>query len=137
MLAGPVLDALPGRVLALAGLGALVVFATGAFTLALQGLFGIVGVGLAILVVVVLGNPSAGGAYPYPLLPSFWQAVGPVLIPGAGTWTARSIAYFDGQAVLGPLLVLAAWAVAGAALTLFLARLRTPARSPLDELSFA
>ncbi|ONK10600.1 DUF3533 domain-containing protein [Streptomyces sp. MP131-18] len=137
VLAGPVLDALPGRVVALAGLGALVVFATGAFTLALQGLFGIMGIGLAILVVVVLGNPSAGGAYPYPLLPPFWQAIGPVLIPGAGTWTARSIAYFDGQAVLGPLLVLAAWAVAGAALTLFLARLRTPARSPLNELSFA
>ncbi|MDT0344072.1 ABC-2 transporter permease [Streptomyces litchfieldiae] len=136
VIAGPVLDALPGRVIALAGLGALVVFATGAFTLAMQGLFGIVGVGLALLVIVVLGNPGAGGAYPYPLLPSFWQTIGPALIPGAGTWTARSLAYFDGQAVLGPLLVLALWAAAGTALTLFLAGLRTPARSPLDELSF-
>ncbi|ARQ67988.1 DUF3533 domain-containing protein [Streptomyces marincola] len=136
LIAGPVLGALPGRTVALAALGALVVFATGAFTLALQALFGIVGIGLAILVVVVLGNPGAGGAYPYPLLPPFWQAIGPALIPGAGTWTARSIAYFGGQGVLGPLLVLAAWAAAGAALTVLLARLRSPARSPLDELSF-
>jgi hypothetical protein len=136
VIAGPVLDALPGRLVALAALGALVVFATGAFTFAMQGLFGIVGIGIALLVVVVLGNPSAGGAYPYPLLPPFWQAIGPALIPGAGTWTARSVAYFDGRAVLGPLLVLAAWAAAGAALTLLLARLRAPARSPLEELSF-
>ncbi|WP_059011287.1 hypothetical protein [Streptomyces specialis] len=136
VIAGPVLDALPGRVAALAGLGALVVFATGALTLALQGLLGIVGIGVALLLVVVLGNPSAGGPYPYPLLPPFWQAVGPALIPGAGTWVARSIAYFDGRDVLGPLLVLAAWAIAGAALTVLFARVRGGPRSSLDELSF-
>ncbi|MDT0305750.1 DUF3533 domain-containing protein [Streptomyces sp. DSM 44917] len=136
VIAGPVLGALPGRVLALAGTGALVVFATGALTLALQGLFGMFGIGLALLLVVVLGNPSAGGPYAYPLLPAFWQAIGPVLIPGAGTWTARSVAYFEGHAVLGPLLVLAAWAVAGTALTLLLARFRSAPRSSLDELSF-
>ncbi|MGK5529989.1 DUF3533 domain-containing protein [Streptomyces sp. URMC 129] len=136
VLAGPVLDALPGRVLALAGLGALVVFATGALTLALQGLMGIIGIGVALLIVVVLGNPSAGGPYPYPLLPPFWQAIGPALIPGAGTWIARSIAYFDGRAVLGPLLVLTAWAVAGAVCTVLFARMRGGPRSSLDELSF-
>ncbi|GHF40935.1 membrane protein [Streptomyces mashuensis] len=124
LIAGPVLDALPGSVLGLWGLGALVVFAVGATTLALQGLAGIVGIGLAIGIVVVLGNPSAGGAYPYPLLPPFWRAIGPALPPGAGTWTARSIAYFGGEAVLGPLLVLAAWAAAGTAVALVCAARR-------------
>ncbi|MGK5733847.1 DUF3533 domain-containing protein, partial [Streptomyces sp. URMC 124] len=76
LIAGPVLDALPGSILGLWGLGALVVLAVGATTLALQGLAGIVGIGLAIAIVVVLGNPSAGGAYPYPLLPPFWNAIG-------------------------------------------------------------
>ncbi|WP_326596018.1 DUF3533 domain-containing protein [Streptomyces sp. NBC_01803] len=136
VIAGPVLEALPGRVVALALLGALVVFATGALTFACQGLLGIVGIGVALLLVVVLGNPSAGGPYPYPLLPPFWQAIGPALIPGAGTWLARSIAYFDGRAVLGPLLVLALWAIAGTALTLLFAKLRGGSRSSLDELSF-
>ncbi|MFD8979328.1 DUF3533 domain-containing protein [Streptomyces sp. NPDC059564] len=118
VIAGPVLDALPGSLVALWGLGTLVVFAVGAITLAFQGLAGVVGIGLAILLVVVFGNPSAGGAYPYPLLPPFWSAIGPALPPGAGTYTARSIAYFHGNGALGPMLVLAAWAVAGAAVTL-------------------
>ncbi|MFG3283506.1 DUF3533 domain-containing protein [Streptomyces sp. NPDC048111] len=124
LIIGPVLDALPGSYLGLAGLGALVVFAVGATTLAFQGLAGVVGIGLAILVIVVLGNPSAGGAYPYPLLPPFWRTIGPGLPPGAGTWTARSIAYFRGEAVTGPLLVLSVWAVAGAVITLVLAGLK-------------
>ncbi|MEU5190885.1 DUF3533 domain-containing protein [Streptomyces klenkii] len=124
VIAGPVLDALPGSILGLWGLGALVVFAVGATTLALQGLAGIVGIGLAIAIVVVLGNPSAGGAYPYPLLPPFWNALGPALPPGAATWSARSIAYFNGNGLAPSLLVLAAWAVAGVVVTMACATLR-------------
>ncbi|MEV6722387.1 DUF3533 domain-containing protein [Streptomyces xanthochromogenes] len=132
LIIGPVLGALPGSYLGLAGLGALVVFAVGATTLAFQGIAGVVGIGLAILVIVVLGNPSAGGAYPYPLLPPFWRTIGPGLPPGAGTWAARSIAYFRGEAVTGPLLVLSVWAVAGAVITLVLAGLRRDrAESPV------
>ncbi|MGW7197006.1 DUF3533 domain-containing protein [Streptomyces chryseus] len=129
VIVGPVLGALPGSVMALWGLGALVVFAVGALTLALQALTGIVGIGLAVLVVVIAGNPSAGGAFPLPMLPPFWAAIGPALPPGAGTWAARSIAYFEGNALLGPFLVLAAWAVAGSATTLAMAVLRRPAAS--------
>lgn len=124
LITGPALDALPGGTTALWGLGTLVIFAVGAATLALQGLFGTVGIGLVILLVVILGNPSAGGALPPPLLPPFWKAIGPALPPGAGTWSARSIAYFDNNALTGPMLVLAAWAVAGTAITLAAAALR-------------
>ncbi|MET9363855.1 DUF3533 domain-containing protein [Streptomyces sp. NPDC006632] len=134
LIIGPVLGALPGSYLGLAGLGALVVFAVGATTLAFQGLAGVVGIGLAILVIVVLGNPSAGGAYPYPLLPPFWRTIGPGLPPGAGTWSARSIAYFRGEAVTGPLLVLSIWAVAGAVITVVLAGLnRDRGERPASE----
>ncbi|APU39635.1 DUF3533 domain-containing protein [Streptomyces sp. TN58] len=118
VIAGPVLNALPGSLPGLWGLGTLVVFAVGAITLAFQGVAGVIGIGLAILLVVVLGNPSAGGAYPYPLLPPFWSTIGPALPPGAGTYAARSITYFGGNGVGGPMLVLAAWAVVGAAVTL-------------------
>ncbi|MFI6684662.1 DUF3533 domain-containing protein [Streptomyces sp. NPDC050485] len=124
LIIGPVLGALPGSYLGLAGLGALVVFAVGATTLAFQGLAGVVGIGLAILVIVVLGNPSAGGAYPYPLLPPFWRTIGPGLPPGAGTWAARSIAYFKGNSISGPLQVLSLWALLGAIITVLLAGLR-------------
>ncbi|WP_461030433.1 ABC transporter permease [Streptomyces sparsus] len=136
VIVGPVLGALPGSVLGLSALGALVVFAVAAATLALQGVAGVVGIGLAILLVVVLGNPSAGGAYPGPLLPTFWREIGPAFPPGAGTWSARSLAYFDGAAITGPLLVLAAWAVVGTVLTVLFAVLRDrrttdgPGRAP-------
>ncbi|MEV5547169.1 DUF3533 domain-containing protein [Streptomyces sp. NPDC052309] len=125
---GPVLGALPGSVAALWGLGALVTFAVGAATLALQGVFGIVGIGLAILLVVIAGNPSAGGAFPLPMLPPFWKAIGPALPPGAGTWAARSIAYFEGNAATGALLVLSAWALAGVVITMLAAALRRKRR---------
>ncbi|MFC9385403.1 DUF3533 domain-containing protein [Streptomyces venezuelae] len=134
IIVGPILGALPGSVAALWGLGALVVFAVGAATLALQSVFGIVGIGLAILLVVVAGNPSAGGAFPLPMLPPFWNAIGPALPPGAGTWAARSIAYFKGNDMTGSMLVLAAWAVVGAAVTLVMSSLkRKPAAEPIAE----
>ncbi|MEU7009545.1 DUF3533 domain-containing protein [Streptomyces sp. NPDC046332] len=134
VIVGPILGALPGSVAALWGLGALVVFAVGAATLALQSLFGIVGIGLAILLIVVAGNPSAGGAFPLPMLPPFWKAIGPALPPGAGTWVARSIAYFRGNDVTVSLLVLSAWAVVGSAITLVMSSLkRRPGTEPTPE----
>lgn len=134
VIVGPILGALPGSVAALWGLGALVVFAVGAATLALQSVFGIVGIGLAILLIVVAGNPSAGGAFPLPMLPPFWNAIGPALPPGAGTWVARSIAYFKGNDVTGSLLVLSAWAVVGSSITLVMSSLKhKPGPEPTAE----
>src|SRR6185436_19514389 len=89
-----------------------------AFTMALQALFGFLGMGLAILLFVVLGNPSAGGAYPAPLLPPFWSAIGPWLPPGAGTDAVRGIVYFGGAGVGQALLVLTGYAVIGLVATL-------------------
>ncbi|MFE6814930.1 DUF3533 domain-containing protein [Streptomyces sp. NPDC057677] len=139
VIVGPVLGALPGSVAALWGLGTLVVFAVGAATLALQSVFGIVGIGLAILLIVVAGNPSAGGAFPLPMLPPFWNAIGPALPPGAGTWAARSIAYFKGNDMTGSMLVLSAWAVVGAVVTLVMSSLkRGPEAEPIaDEVDAA
>ncbi|WP_328945438.1 DUF3533 domain-containing protein [Streptomyces sp. NBC_00250] len=134
IIVGPILGALPGSVAALWGLGTLVVFAVGAATLALQAVFGIVGIGLAILLIVIAGNPSAGGAFPLPMLPPFWNAIGPALPPGAGTWSARSIAYFKGNDMTGSMLVLSAWAVVGTVITLVMSSLkRKPESEPIAE----
>ncbi|MEE1818528.1 DUF3533 domain-containing protein [Streptomyces sp. SP18ES09] len=124
VIVGPILGALPGSVAALWGLGTLVIFAVGAVTLALQSVFGIVGIGLAILLIVIAGNPSAGGAFPLPMLPPFWRAIGPYLPPGAGTWAARSIAYFKGNDMTVSMVVLSVWAVVGATVTLVMSSLR-------------
>ncbi|MEU4115952.1 ABC transporter permease [Kitasatospora sp. NPDC028055] len=125
IIAGPVLDAMPGSILSLTALGALVVFTVGAFTMALQCLFGIIGIGLAVLVFVVLGNPSAGGVYPAPMMPPFWRAIGSLIPNGAGTSATKSIAYFGSTNLGMPILVLVVWALVGVAVA-FLAVLRTP-----------
>ncbi|NSC21893.1 DUF3533 domain-containing protein [Streptomyces albus subsp. chlorinus] len=112
----PVLHALRGHFVELWWLGALLVFGTAACTMALEAFFGIVGIGIAVVIFVVLGNPSAGGAFQKHLIPSFWRAIGDWIPTGAGTTAVRNIVYFSGNGLGVPLLVLALWAVAGAAL---------------------
>ncbi|MFF3116112.1 ABC transporter permease [Kitasatospora sp. NPDC057904] len=125
LIAGPVLDALPGSIPSLSAVGALVVFTVGAFTMALQCLFDIIGIGIAVLIFVVLGNPSAGGVYPAPMMPPFWRAIGSWIPNGAGTAATKSIAYFGSTNMAMPLLVLVVWAVLGVAVAL-LAVVRGP-----------
>ncbi|GAA0627784.1 DUF3533 domain-containing protein [Sporichthya brevicatena] len=113
----PMLDALDGHFLALWWLGALVVFATAAVTMAFQVLLGVLGIGLTVLVFVVLGNPSAGGAYQPEMLPSFWRALSDVLPNGAATDAVRRIVYFGAHGNAGHLAVLAAYAIGGIVVT--------------------
>ena len=110
---GPILHALPGPTIQLGLLGALVIFSAGAFAMALLVVAGTIGIGLAIIVFVVLGNPSAGGPYAWQLLPPFWRDIGPWLPSGAGTAAARGIAYFGSTAITANLLVVAAYGVVG------------------------
>ncbi|MET0898702.1 MAG: ABC transporter permease [Mycobacterium sp.] len=118
IVAGPILGALTGHLWALAGVGTLVVLAAATVTMAFQMLFGTLGIALTVIVFVILGNPSAGGAYQPALLPPFWRALHGVLPNGAGTDIVRKIIYFNSQGIGGPLLVLIMWAVAGILLTL-------------------
>ncbi|MCL2734304.1 MAG: ABC transporter permease [Actinomycetia bacterium] len=113
LIAGTILGALPGHFGALFAIGTLLVFAVAATTVALQALLGMAGIGVAILVFVVLGNPSAGGAYPNTLLPPFWRSIGPWLPPGAGTTAVRNTVYFTGHHTTGPLWTLGVYAAAG------------------------
>ena len=115
---GPVLGALTGHLLALWWLGALLVFAVGAVTLAFQTLFGVIGIGVTILVFVILGNPSGGGAYQPALLPPFWRAISSALPNGAATDTVRRIVYFGAYDITGHLILLASYAVAGVIIAL-------------------
>jgi hypothetical protein len=131
LIAGPALSALPGHFWTLAGFGMLLVFGVGAFTMAIQAVSGVVGIGIAVLLFVILGNPSAGGAYQSWLIPPFWRAIGPWLPPGAGTSAVRGIEYFDGAQVLVPCLVVLGYAVAGGLVLLLTSALRTAAhRAP-------
>lgn len=115
---GPVLGALTGHLMALWWVGALLVFAVGAVTLAFQTLFGVIGIGVTILVFVILGNPSGGGAYQPALLPPFWRAISSALPNGAATDTVRRIVYFGAYGISVHLILLAGYAVAGVIIAL-------------------
>lgn len=101
-------------------IGTLLVFAVGMFTTALECLAGLAGTGAAILLFVVLGNPSAGGPWPYVMQPDFYAAIGPYLPNGAATTAVQRATYFDGNALLMPLLIIAGYAVVGVLGTLAL-----------------
>jgi hypothetical protein len=127
----PVLGALTGHFVALWGVGVLLVYAAAAVTLAFQVLAGVLGIGLTVLLFVVLGNPSAGGAYQPPLLPPFWRALAYALPNGAGTDAVRRIVYFDGRAIAAHMIVISAWLVGGVVVAVLasLRRDRQPARA--------
>nr|WP_240969350.1 ABC transporter permease [Streptomyces sp. HNM0575] len=70
------------------------------------------------LLMVLLGNPSSGGAVSWPLLPSALGTVGRWLPPGASVNAQHTAVYFPGNQHALPYLVLAAWALAGLAVFL-------------------
>ena len=121
------MDALPGPYLAVSGVVALVVAAVALTATGLFRALGPAGLGLAALLFIVLGNPGSGNASAPELLPGFWRVTGQLLPPGAGGQAIRDVAYFDGHALAQPALVLAAWALLGAALIL-IGRWRTDAQ---------
>ena len=125
-LISPVMDALPGDYLALSAVAALVVLAVALPVAGLIRLMGPPGAGIAALLFIAIGNPGSGNASAPELLPGFWHVAGQLLPPGAGGQALRTVAYFDASALTQPLLVLAGWALAGAAM-IVLARRPSPA----------
>ncbi|MGB3168461.1 MAG: hypothetical protein WBB62_03205 [Rhodococcus sp. (in: high G+C Gram-positive bacteria)] len=114
-------------------LGAGVVFATSVFTLGLRAAIGVAAVPIAIIVFVILGNPSAGGAFGPNVLPEFYAAVGRWITPGVGTEGVRSIVYFSGTGLGQPALALALYAVVGVALLLVFTARRTRSSDRHEE----
>jgi hypothetical protein len=64
---------------------------------------------------VLLGNPSSGGAVSWPLLPSVLGVIGQWLPPGASINAQHTAVYFPGHQHAFPFLVLAGWALLSSA----------------------
>ncbi|WP_327267639.1 ABC transporter permease [Streptomyces sp. NBC_01218] len=62
-------------------------------------------------VMVLLGNPSSGGAVSWPLLPSLLGHIGRWLPPGASVNAQHTAVYYQGHQFAFPYLVLAAWSL--------------------------
>ncbi len=136
VLTGPGYRIWPGHLLALWLTGTLVVFAAAALTAALESWVGLVGTGLAMLLLFILGNPGSGGVYPPEFLPGPYRGLHAWLPTGQATELVRAVVYFGGHAVARPLAGLAAWSVAGLVAiltaTLVLGRRHPPRRLAIE-----
>lgn len=115
VLMDPLLGSLTGRPWALLGAGTLIVFASAMSTAALMALFGMAGIVAAIVVFVVLGNPTSGGTVPAQMLSGGFAVLAKILPNNAGIALVHQIQYFGGSQVGHPILVLALYAVIAAA----------------------
>lgn len=107
------LGALPDQPLATwAGLS-LTILAISASTSGLIALVGPLGLALAAVLMVFVGNPFSGVTSAPELLPDWVRLIGQWLPPGAGANLLRSSAYFGGDGAAAHLGVLIAWAALG------------------------
>ena len=95
----------------LAGVCALLALAVASATAAFHSLFGKAGIGVAGIVLILLGNASSGSVLGAAFLPQPFRWLSPVLPAGAGLEAARSTLYFDGAGYGWSLGTLAFWVV--------------------------
>lgn len=113
-----VIGALPHHFLALAALGALYAATAVLVTYGLSCLLKYAGLALAGLLLILVGNSTAGGSINQEFLPSFFRDIGQALPNGAFIRSVRNTVYFDGANTHRAMLVVALWAVGGLALVL-------------------
>jgi hypothetical protein len=115
--------ALAGAFWPLVGVSTVMAFGVAGAVHGLGRSFGIPGIGLGALVLLVLGQAASGGAVTSLMVPDFYGAVAAWLPTGAGAAAIRNVVYFDGAAIVQPLMVLAGYGVLGLTLEL-VSRLR-------------
>ncbi|MCS3876551.1 hypothetical protein M2359_000180 [Gordonia amarae] len=87
--------------------------ATAMGVLGLRELLGGVGIGIAAVLLILLGNPLSGLSSAPEMLPSPWGQIGQLLPPGATGALLRGVGLFDGHGTTHALVVLICWLVVG------------------------
>ncbi|TGB14209.1 ABC transporter permease [Streptomyces sp. MZ04] len=107
------LGALTGNWWAEAGALSLATLAASSAVAGLAALLGYAGIAIGGLAMVLLGNPFSGVSSAPQLLPEPAGLIGQLLPPGAGGTLLRSVSFFDGARITGPVVTLAVWALLG------------------------
>ena len=81
------------------------------FAAVMQRLLGAIGTFLTVIVIILLGKPSSGGANGVAYLPGFWTTIGPFLPPRNAYILLRNTIYFDGNGISQALIILLAYLV--------------------------
>ncbi|MGW3127991.1 hypothetical protein [Streptomyces sp. NPDC001123] len=134
-LAGPVLGAVPAPYLPLAFVLALLAAAAAFATKMLATYIGPLGIPLATLLLLTVGNSTSGATIGTNLMPGAARPLSELLPPGAAVRAIADLSYFRGSHVLGPLATLVLWAAGSAVLLAFRTTEQSPAASPaaLDD----
>jgi hypothetical protein len=109
LVVGPLLGIWHDHLVTLAAVGVLVVFGAAATS-------AVFGTAVAMVVLLALGIPAAGGLFVPELLPEPFRSLHGWLLPAAGATAVRSVVYFGGRGGTAAYLVLLAWAVFGSLL---------------------
>ncbi|MGC5019361.1 hypothetical protein [Micromonospora sp. DT47] len=116
IIAGPILGAVPAPVIPLV-LTLTLLAAAAAFTTKLLGTYlGPVGVPVATLLLLTVGNATSGATTGVDLLPAAARTISPLLPPGSVVRAITDLTYFHGAHAAGPLITLTLWAVIAALL---------------------
>ncbi|MGW1912975.1 hypothetical protein ACWCQS_20135 [Streptomyces sp. NPDC002076] len=116
-IAGPLLGSIPAPFLPLAFVLALLAAAAAFTTKLLATYLGPMGIPVATLLLLTVGNSTSGATVGSDLMPGGARTLSALLPPGAAVRGVADLSYFQGSHVLAPLATLTLWA-AGAALLL-------------------
>jgi hypothetical protein len=118
------LDIIEGPWLLNAAVLSLGVLAVASVVTGLAALIGPAGIGVAALLLVLVGNPWSGISSAPELLPQAASFIGQLLPPGASGQLLRSTAFFDSAGAGGHLAVLLVWIAVGLGAILAAAKLQ-------------
>jgi hypothetical protein len=110
LIAGPWFNAIPSDKFWIAWpIMALTIAVVGLLAAVLQRLVGAAGTLLTVIIVILFGKPSAGGANGVPFLPGFWREIGPFLPPRNAYVLLQHSVYFGGNGTSQALIILLAY----------------------------
>ena len=110
LIAGPWLGGVPSaKFWILWPIMALIMSVVALFAAVMQRLLGAAGTLLTVVVIIMLGKPSSGGANGVPYLPGFWTVIGPYLPPRNAYILMRNSVYFGGHGTAQALIILLAY----------------------------
>jgi hypothetical protein len=112
--ADPVIGALTGAPWALFGIGMLLAFAVGASVAAATRWAGELGYIILFLLFIPVGIASSGTVLGPNMITQWYADLGKALPAGSAMPAIQNAIYFNGNAITTPLLILSAWALAGA-----------------------
>jgi hypothetical protein len=124
------IGALTGAPWGIFGIGALLAFAAAVMSAAATRWTGGIGYLIVLLLFVPVGISSSGTTLGPHMITPWYADLGKALPPGTALPAIRNVTYFSSNAILDPLLVLSAWALAGVVALVLAAVLHPPARQP-------